>query len=60
MENRPFKDQSTEWLQGALDRAIEMKSTTWDLEIRRGERLWRLASDELFFRALQQIEATKN
>ena len=58
MENRPFEDQSTEWLQGALLRAIEMQSSTWDLEIRRGERLWRFASDELFLRAMQQIEGS--
>lgn len=59
MDHRPFKDQSTEWLQGALDRAIELKSSTWSLEIRRGERLFKFAMDELFHRAMEQIEKGK-
>lgn len=59
MENRPFEDQPTEWLQDTLTRAIEMKGSTWSLEIRRGERLFKLASDELFHRAMQQIERGK-
>jgi hypothetical protein len=59
MENRPFKDKSDEWLQNALTRAIELQGFTWSIEIARGERLFRLASKELLFRALQQIEGSR-
>ena len=56
---RTYEDKTKAWLQEALDRAIEMKGSTWAWEIKRGERLWQLASDELMHRALQQMNATE-